>query len=489
MKKTEMNNFRLFILINFILIFFFLSCKKDISRSINDKETVRRIVILYTNDEHGWLEESETTNGAAKLMGIWRNVEKYTEDSLFLILSGGDMWTGPAISTWFKGQSMAEVMNAMNYRAAAIGNHEFDFKIEGLKERITNSNFPFLSANIREKETGEIADIAIPYIIEKINDVKVGIIGLTTTSTRYSAFPDYVKNFDFISYDEALEEIVPQVKENGAELLIVIGHICFSDMHELAETAANLGITLIGGGHCHELVNEKISGVSIIEAGSYMRNYAKVEILFDSIADTVVSIKQELHENQGGTPNPEIQSIVTYWQNQADAELSQVIGYVEEEISQNSDAMYNMVTDSWLFSYPKADISLTNRGGIRQSISAGDITKGTIIGVLPFSNDIIELELTGAQLIDCTDNLVVGGMTTISGYFLSDSTPIYDDTTYSVLTTDYLYIQPDSKFKTYDPDPYYTSLNYHQPTIDWIISHNTSINNPLDTYLDTIPRQ
>lgn len=481
--------FRLFVLINFIPIFFFLSCNKDISRSSNDKETIRRIVILYTNDEHGWLEESETTDGAAKLMGIWRNVEKYTEDSLFLILSGGDMWTGPAISTWFKGQSMAEVMNAMNYRAAAIGNHEFDFKIEGLKERIVQSNFPFLSANIREKETGEIADIAIPYIIKEINGVKVGIIGLTTVSTCYSAFPDYVKNFNFIPYDEALEEIVPQVKENGAELLIVIGHICSYDMEKLAPTAAKLGITLIGGGHCHELINEKINGVSIIEAGSYMRNYAKVEILFDSIADTVVSIKQELHKNQGGTPDPEIQSIVTYWQNQADAELSQVIGYAEEEISQNSDAMYNMVTDSWLFSYPKGDISLTNRGGIRQSIPSGNISKGTIIGVLPFSNDIIELELTGTQLIDCIDNLVVGGMTTIGGYFLSDATPIYDDTTYNVLTTDYLYIQPDSKFKTYDPDPYYTSLNYHQPTIDWIISHNTSINNPLDTYLDTIPRQ
>jgi len=481
--------FRLFVLINFIPIFFFLSCNKDISKSFNDKGTVRRLVILYTNDEHGWMEESETTDGAAKLMGIWRNVEKYTDDSLFLILSGGDMWTGPAISTWFKGQSMAEVMNAMNYKAAAIGNHEFDFKIEGLKERIAQSNFPFLSANIREKETGKIADIAIPYIIKEVNDVKVGIIGLTTVSTRYSAFPDYVKNFDFISYDEALEEIVPQVKENGAVLLIVIGHICSYDMEELAPTAAKLGITLIGGGHCHELINEKINGVSIIEAGSYMRNYARVEILFDVVADTVVSINQELHENRDGTPDPEIQSIVTYWKKQADAELSQVIGYVEEEISQNSNAMYNMVTDSWLFSYPKADISLTNSGGIRQSIPSGNITKGTIIGVLPFSNDIIELELTGTQLIDCIDNLVVGGMTTIGGYFLPDSTPIYDDTTYSVLTTDYLYIQPDSKFKKYDPEPYYTSMNYHQPTIDWIISYNTSINNPLDTYLDTIPRR
>ena len=469
---------------NFTVILFFPACSDD-----EKEETVRKIIILYTNDEHGWMEESEETDGAAKLMGVWREVEEYDEKGHFLILSGGDNWTGPAISTWFKGESMVEVMNAMEYDAAAIGNHEFDFKVDGLMDRIDQADFPYLSANIQEKATGEMVDFALPYIVKEVNGVMVGLIGLTTTSTPYSTFPDYVADYNFISYAEALTEIVPQVKEDGAELLIVVGHICYYEMQALVPTAVELGISIIGGGHCNDLVAVTIDGVTIIEGGSYMQSYARVELLFDIEDDSIVEINPSTHENTGGTPDPDVENIVSFWRTLADAELSEVIGYVNEEIYYRSNAMYNLVTDSWLYSHPSADISATNIGGIRQSIPAGDITKGTIIGVLPFQNQIIQLELTGEQLIDCTGYLIVGGMTRINGYFLTDGTPIHTDTVYSVLTTDYLYARSDINFHLYDTDPYYTGMNYHQPTLDYIFSFNTSTDNPLDNYLDHTPRQ
>ena len=153
--------------------------------------------------------------------------------------------------------------------------------------------------------------------------------------------------------------------------------------------------------------------------------------------------------------------------------------------------MHNMVVDSWLYNYPDADIAMTNDGGIRQSIPAGNISKETIIGVLPFQNYIIELQLTGSEVIDCSgyNIIIVGGMTTVGGYFLSDGTEIDAGTTYSVLTTDYLYARDDLPFNQYDPNPYYTSMNYHQPTIDWITSLNTSPSNPLDSYLDNTSRR
>ena len=91
-----------------LLIFLCLFClftsfctKKDPTSPIDDIK--RRIVILYTNDEHGWMEPTATTGGAAGLMGLWRQQENYREDEPYLIISGGDMWTGPAISTWLKG--------------------------------------------------------------------------------------------------------------------------------------------------------------------------------------------------------------------------------------------------------------------------------------------------------------------------------------------------------------------------------------------------
>ena len=103
----------------------------------------KRIVVLYTNDEHGWLSESDYSDGGAKLFGLWRDQEGYTAESNFLILSGGDNWTGPAVSTWFKGESMLEVMNEIGYAASAIGNHEFDFTVDVLKQRITEAIFPY----------------------------------------------------------------------------------------------------------------------------------------------------------------------------------------------------------------------------------------------------------------------------------------------------------------------------------------------------------
>ena len=473
-------------IISLLLLFSACQKKSNISDPANDGQ---RIVILYTNDEHGWMQSTDTYDGAAGLMGLWQEQEGYTEDGPFLILSGGDMWTGPAISTWFKGESMVEVMNAMHYNAAAIGNHEFDFKIEGLRERLAESDFPFLSANIREKATGNIPDFAVPYIVTEVNGVKVGIIGLTTTTTPYSTFPDFVIDYDFIPYENALREVVPQVKNDGAELLVVAGHICRFEMQALLGVANELGISAFGGGHCHELVNTLINGIAIIEGGSYMESYAKLEIYFDTETDQVVSMTPSVHYNTGSTPDAQIASIVDYWETQMNDTLSYVIGYANPEIGSRSNEMYNMITDSWLVTFPNADVSLTNIGGIRQSIPGGDITLATLVGVLPFENTIVELELTGQQLMNDVADLIMGGMSMNNGFRLSDGTAIHPDSTYIVLTTDYLYSRTDYNFQYDDPVPYLSGVNFRQPAIDWILSLNTSASDPLNNYLDYNPRR
>jgi len=448
------------------------------------------ITILYTNDEHGWMEATETHAGAAGLMGLWENNEGYAENNHFLILSGGDMWTGPAISTWFQGKSMGEVMNAMHYDAAAIGNHEFDFQVAGLQERLTEAAFPFLSANIREKVGGNIPDFARPYLIKKVDGVNVGILGLSTISTPLTTFPDYVSDYYFIDYESTLNEYIPKMKEEGAELLIILGHICLYEMQALAPRAKALGISAIFGGHCHEVVDERSEGMVLLESGSNMQNYAKLEIRFDRGVDKVLDMNALVLPNTIATPDTHIAAIVSKWKTRMDSNLSRVIGYVQNEIPQDSDEMYNMVTDSWLVTFPQADISLTNKGGIRQSVPAGDISLETSVGLLPFENTILELDMTGQELADViNERLVFGGMTITDGYKLADGTPIHMDSVYQVLTTDYLYSRPDYSFQIADPEPYSTSVHYRQPVIDWIESLNTSSAQPLDGFLDYEPRR
>jgi 2',3'-cyclic-nucleotide 2'-phosphodiesterase (5'-nucleotidase family) len=465
-----------------------LSC--DSSPTSTPDSGDRTLIVLYTNDEHGWIEEAPETDGAAKLMGLWRGVEGYDGTGDFLVLSGGDNWTGPAISTWFEGESTVDVMNAMGYAASAIGNHEFDFTVDGLRDRIAQADFPFLSANIRTKDSQLSPDFATPFVIRNVNGIRVGLVGLSTTSTPWTTFPTYVEDYDFIPYLDALQEWVPQAWGAGADLVIVVGHLCYDELVSLLPAAQDLGVSVLGGGHCNELVGEVRDGVALVVGGWQFANYGRVEIGFDEGTGEITRLLSSTRANSGGSPDPAVQAVVTTWQQAAAAELSQVVGYVTEAIPNGSPALYNLITDSWLFVNPAADIAMTNSGGVRQGISAGDITRGTIVGVLPFRNSLVELELTGEELVDCLrSSTIVAGMTTAAGYFHADGSPLKMDSVYHVLTTDYLYARDDYNFHLYDPVPYHTGINYHQPTLAYLQSLGTSAGDPLDGFLDHTPRR
>ncbi|MDX9772697.1 MAG: bifunctional UDP-sugar hydrolase/5'-nucleotidase [Bacteroidales bacterium] len=472
------------------MIFSLFCCKKDNSIPENE-HSVTHITVLYTNDEHGWMLPEGDYGGASGLMYKWKKNEGYDGSDNYLILSGGDMWSGPSISTWFQGESMVEVMNAMHYDAAAIGNHEFDFTVDVLEQRLSELTFPLLASNIIETSTNEIPDFAQPYIIKEIDGVKVGIIGLASLSTPTSTFPTNVKDYQFTNYAQAVQKYAREAKENGATVLILIGHICSSDMNSLVSVAASNGICLIGGAHCHEWYTNISNGVVLIEASSYMKAYGKVEFDYNKDDATTSNFEYKIVENTGVGADDSIQSIVNYWKTKTDSELSEQIAYTGTIINQTSAEMRNMVCDSWLHKFADADVALTNGGGIRQTIPSGAITLSTIVGLLPFENDIIKLKLTGKQLkvMALANDICMGGMTTIGGFHLSNGTEITDETIYTVLTIDYLYARSDYNFSTYDPNPVYTYTNYREPLIDWMKSINTSSANPLSNYLDYISRR
>ncbi|MFC2152033.1 bifunctional metallophosphatase/5'-nucleotidase [Bacteroidota bacterium] len=348
--------------------------------------------------------------------------------------------------------------------------------------------FPLLSANIREKASDEIPSFAQPYIIENISGIQVGIIGLSSLSTPYSTFPAYVEDYKFTSYADAINEYAPQAISDGAEVLILISHLCESELMDLALTAKANGISVMGAGHCHQTIARKYNDIIIIGGGDHMEGYAKVEFNYNFTKDIVQDFEYEVVYNNQDIIDDNIKAIVDYWTDETDNELAEVIGYASEDIYKSSTEMYNLVCDSWFYTFPDADITITNTGGIRQPIYAGDVTLGTIVGLLPFENNIVELELTGLEVKDCIGELIFGGMTTVGGYFLADGTPIDDQTIYKVLTTDYLYSQTSINFALYDSDPYNTLVHFRQPLIDWLKSINTSSSDPLNNYLDFEPR-
>ena len=136
--------------------------------------------------------------------------------------------------------------------------------------------------------------------------------------------------------------------EGMAPVLVVLGHICSYEMQELAPLAGELGIAVIGGGHCHEEFSRVVNGVALIEAVGNLTHYARVDLTVDTATDAVTEIKARVYRNAGGKADTEVQAIVAGWRVQTDEALDHVIGYVQQAIPQHSDAMYNLVTDAWL---------------------------------------------------------------------------------------------------------------------------------------------
>ncbi|MFQ5943856.1 MAG: bifunctional metallophosphatase/5'-nucleotidase [Anaerolineales bacterium] len=444
-------------------------------------------MILYTNDEHGWMDGYQNTGGSASMAYKWRQREGLTEDGPFLVLSGGDMWTGHALSTVWEGESMTEVMNAMGYDAAAIGNHDFDFGLEALRERAKQAEFPFLSANIREHDTSESPDFVIPYTLTEVNGIKVGVIGLTTTQAKIDTQPSHVADLDFLSYAHVLPETTRLAREDGAELLLIIGHVCAGETRSLAPIAAEFNIHFIGGGHCHQEINEVVEGVRLIESGFFNRGYTRIDLLFDIENDVIVDLQTEFVQNKAGREDREIAELIENWRSQTDAAIWEVIGYADPGIDRKSTEMAALLLDPWLEAWPSADIALASSRYVQQDLFEGEISPGIMIGLLSTTNELVEVSITGAQLVETIENnhpLMAGVVESDDGYWLPNGSAVDQDAIYQVLIPEALYGGGNYyEFFKFDPDPTYTGINWRQPPLDWIRSIGSTERQPINDFL------
>jgi len=469
-------------------------------------DTVRTVTIFYTSDEHGYLEPiekgSDTLGGAANLLATLRQRGYDPDGSDTLLLSGGDMWTGPAISTWFQGVSTVQVFNQMGYDAAAVGNHDFDFGQEVLLTNADAAEFPFLTANVTLAGTGDPPEFAQPYVIREVNGMPVAIVGLTTTRTPHIVMPAYVEGLAFGEYADALRRVVPQARAEGAELVVVMAHVCPDALRALAPVATELSIPLLAGGHCHTLENFEQDGIRIIGAGAHWQAFAQVNITLDTATGEVMSTQAELvpveYVTAAGnpvTPDAGIESLVAEWKAQVDEALGAGIGYTESGI-EIGWPMYNLLVDAWLWYYPEADLAIDNLGSYREDIPPGEITRAGIVATWPFENTLVDVQLTGEQVMDnllCCGGAVAGftyhraGARIIAE--LDDGSPLDPQATYHVLVNNFMYTGGDGYlFEVQDPNGYDTGIHWREPVIEWILVQQTSPERPLETLLDDTRR-
>lgn len=382
-------------LLSFIVIFFFAALLSPCGAA--------DVRILYVNDFHGFAESykriasDELQGGIAYL--AWR-AKQLKKETPSLFLAAGDMIQGNSWTNLFEGKPAIEVMNAMGFDAMVVGNHEFDFGKTVLAERVVQANFPVLAANV----TG--LDLLKPYVIKKVNGVRVGIIGVVTEETPSATHPSNVEGLTFLPAAKTVEHYVEELK-GKVDIVVVLSHLGYNADMTLASTVK--GIDVIVGGHSHTKAVKHITvgNTIIVQAWEHALVLGVLDLKVDS--GKVVGASSGLEDIRPAkmTKDEEVARIVETWATRVRESMGRIIGEATvdldgENVRVKESNLGNFVADIFKME-SGADAAIINGGGLRTSIRKGPVTVGSIYSVLPFNNYIVGIRLTGRQIRDALE--------------------------------------------------------------------------------------
>jgi 5'-nucleotidase / UDP-sugar diphosphatase len=370
----------------------------------------KTITILHTNDSHSKVKEGTYEGmGFAKMATLIKKFEAENENTL--LLDAGDTFHGTPFATLSRGESIAELFNALGYDGLAAGNHDFNYGYERLLELTQLLNFPIISANVHYKEDDTL--LLNPYIIKEVDGIKLGIFGLTTPETTYKTNPKNVEGLAFTDPVTEAKKMVAELQTQNVDAIIALTHLGTdaSSTETSIKVAENApGIDLIVDGHSHTAKMEKNEygqGTLIVSAGEYTENLGVVQLNFEGnelISTTHDLITKEEAAAEGVQEDAAIAKLISDIEEKNKEVLSEVVGAANvkldgerAQVRAGETNLGNLITDA-MVAATGADAAITNGGGIRASIDQGEITKEDVVNVLPFGNYVVTKKFTGATL-------------------------------------------------------------------------------------------
>ena len=383
------------------------------------------VVVLYTNDVHCGIEDAI---GYAGLAAYEKAYEKLGYE--VILVDNGDAIQGGPIGTLSKGEYIIDIMNAVGYDIATIGNHEFDYGMDVFMSLREKAEFPYISANFCDLEGNTILD---PYVIKELGGWKVAFVGVSTPETFTKSTPtffqdeegNYIYSFcqgeDGANLYAAVQKAVDAARAEGAEIVIVMSHLGI-DGSSVPYTSSDLivnttGIDAVLDGHSHsvwemELVqNAAGEDVILSSTGTKLNNVGSLVIEADEEQTPVLTTA--LH-SESLFQDEEAEAFIATVKAQYEETLNQVVATTAVDLTTKDPAtgeravrtaetnLGDLCADAYRVVLG-ADVAFVNGGGVRADIPAGDITYGQILSVHPFGNMACLMEVTGQQILDALE--------------------------------------------------------------------------------------
>jgi 2',3'-cyclic-nucleotide 2'-phosphodiesterase (5'-nucleotidase family) len=381
-------------------IFFFTL---TISSAYGGQSEIR---ILHVNDFHGFAEPYQPLGSDERVGGIAYLAARANElrkEKLSLLLSAGDMIQGNNWANLSQGESVMELMNGMEFDAMVLGNHEFDFGQEVLKKRIAEARFLVLGANIHG------LDRLQPYVIKEVNGVRVALLGVVTEDVPVSTHPKNVTGLRFLSPIDTVEEYMMELRKKS-DLVIVLSHIGHPIDRMMAERVQ--GIDVIVGGHSHTKVERpvKVGNTIIVQAWEYGKTLGVLDLTLRN--GKIIEFEGRLEEikPEAGKEDRKVSVIIEKYQQRMETVLNQPAGMTDVDLDgerphvRKRETNFGDLISDIMRKVSKADVAITNGGGIRLSIKKGEIRVKDVYTALPFDNYIVAMKLNGRQIREALEH-------------------------------------------------------------------------------------
>ena len=393
-----------------------------------ETEAAGGVTVLYTNDIHTYITKDLTYSKVAAYKDSLENV---------LLVDAGDHIQGTAYGSMDKGATIAQLMNAAGYDLATLGNHEFDYGMDGCMAAIEAADFPYVSCNFYHEANGVAGENVLDsYKVFEVGGVKIAFIGITTPESFTKSTPSYFQdeNGNYIygiaggTDGEALYTAVQNAIDAAsaeADYVIALGHLGVDESSQpwtSREVIANTtGLDAFIDGHSHttipmeDVTDEGGNTVILTQTGSYLDAVGQMTIAADGTITTQLLTAENLAEV---TPDAEVKAIEDAWVAELDEQLGQVIGYSQVTLD-NYDAEGNRLVrkqetntgdfaaDALYYLFDEmdldVDVAVMNGGGVRNEAVTGEISYQTCKAIHTFGNVACLQTVTGQQLLDALE--------------------------------------------------------------------------------------
>ncbi|MGY1653615.1 bifunctional metallophosphatase/5'-nucleotidase [Geodermatophilus sp. SYSU D01119] len=420
------------------------------------------IQLLALNDFHGALEPPTGSGGRVQVGvnpdGTARNVDaggveflatqlqqlaaEQRKQNTITVAAGDLIGASPLLSAAFHDEPTIEALGLAGLDYASVGNHEFD---EGAAEllRIQNggchpvdgcadgtpyagADFQYLSANAFVTETGQ--PLLDPYAIHDVQGVKVGFIGMTLEGTSQIVSQQGVAGLEFRDEVETANRYAAELQARGVETIVVLLHEggvqsgpnawdvdgCNGLTGPIVDIATGMSdaIDVVVSGHTHQAYNCTIDGKVVSSASSNGRLVTDIDLTVDKRTGDVIRDRTRVDNvvvERGVPADPAQTALIARYREALGPIASEVVGTVATDLTRQQEPLLsgaestlgNVIADAQLAATDDeagAIAAFMNPGGVRADLGAGEVTYEEAFTVQPFANNLVTLDLTGAQV-------------------------------------------------------------------------------------------